>query len=175
MADRPILRHPDPRLRQACAPVTVFDESLRQLAHDLCDAMKKVRGAGLTANQVGESVDLFVIDAGVAAGSVPLVFCNTLVEPVGDGEPDSDPPSELDDEGCLSFPGVFVPVRRYCRVRASSHDLSGRPFELEAGGMLARALQHEADHLEGRLLIDVVGPVTRKIILAKLRKLDKHR
>ena len=171
MAAREILKYPDPRLRQACAPVTAFDEPLRQLAADLSATLLKRRGAGLTANQVGEPVSLFVVDAGFAGrprDSAPVAFVNAAVTVV--------PGEEVnDDEGCLSFPGVFVTIRRSLRARVRSQDLSGNPIELEAEGVLARILQHEADHLAGRLLVDVVGPVTRKIILAKLRKLDKTR
>jgi peptide deformylase len=169
MAARPILRYPDPRLRVVCKPVTNFDESLRKLAADLADSMIAVNGRGLAANQVGYDASVFVVEADTAGrrGSPPLVFVNPVVGPIGDE-------TVRDDEGCLSFPGVFVPVLRPRRAWIKARDLSGQLFDLAAEGMFARALLHEADHLAGRLLVDVVGPVTRKIILTKLRKLDRR-
>jgi peptide deformylase len=161
-----ILRYPDPRLRLACEPVAAVDDRVRQLVADLGDTMQHVRGAGLSANQVGERDAVFVLDPWVFDGprhSPPVAFINPVVEVSGDEV-------VVGDEGCLSLPGAFVPVRRSARATVRAMDVAGREFVITGDGQLARALQHERDHLRGLLLLDVVGPVTRKIILNKLFK-----
>lgn len=166
MAVRPIVRFPDPRLRQLSAPVTVFDERLRQLVADMKDTMYLSEGAGLAAIQVGEPICLFIIDpevAGRTAEDPPLVLVNPEIVSISAEE-------QTGDEGCLSFPGIFVPVKRGLRARVRAQDLDGQTFEVEGEGLLARAFQHETDHLRGRLLIDMVGPVKRQIIKRKMRK-----
>jgi len=166
MAVRPILRYPDPRLRQVCTEVKAFDEQLRQLVADMKDTMYLAEGAGLAAIQVGEPVCLFIVDpevAGRTAEDPPLVFANPEILSTSEEE-------QTGDEGCLSFHGIFVPVKRGMRARVRAQDLDGKTFELEGQGLLARALQHETDHLRGRLLIDMVGPVKRQIIKRKMRK-----
>jgi peptide deformylase len=166
MAVRPILRFPDPRLRQACQPVTSFDDALGQLVSDMKDTMYLAEGAGLAATQVGEPLCLFIIDpevAGRTADDPPLVLANPELLSISEEE-------QMGDEGCLSFPGIFVPVKRGQRARMRAQDLEGKTFEIEGEGLFARALQHENDHLSGRLLIDMVGPVKRQIIKRKMRK-----
>jgi peptide deformylase len=166
MAVRPILRFPDPRLRQICKPVTAFDEGLHQLVADMKDTMYLAEGAGLAAIQVGEPICLFIIDpevAGRTADDAPLVVANPELVWISEEE-------QAGDEGCLSFPGIFVPVKRGLRARVRAQDVDGQSFEVEGEGLFARALQHEADHLRGRLLIDMVGPVKRQIIKRKMRK-----
>lgn len=166
MAIRPILRYPDARLRQACAPVTQFDGQLRALVDEMRDAMYLAEGAGLAAIQVGEPLRLFIIDSEVAGRGPedpPLVLANPVLVELSDEQ-------ETADEGCLSFPGIFVPVKRSLHAKVRAVDLDGRPFELAGQGLLARALQHESNHLTGRLLIDMVGPVKRQIIKRKMRK-----
>jgi peptide deformylase len=166
MSVRPILRYPDPRLRQLSQPVTAFGEELRQLVADMKDTMYLSEGAGLAAIQVGEPVALFIVDpevAGRTAEDPPVVFANPEIVWISEEE-------QMGDEGCLSFPGIFVPVKRGLRARVRAQDSEGKTFELEGEGLLARALQHETDHLSGRLLIDMVGPVKRQIIKRKMRK-----
>ena len=166
MALRQILRFPDSRLRQTSVEVRAFDQELRQLVADMTETMVAADGAGLAAIQVGAPLRLFIVDgevAGDAEGSPPRVFVNpTIVEISSE--------SQTGDEGCLSFPGVYVPVKRGLKARVRALDVEGKPFELEGAELLARALQHETDHLNGRLLIDQVGPVKREIIKRKLRK-----
>jgi peptide deformylase len=166
MALRMILRFPDAKLRQRSVEVTDFDDGLRQLVADMAETMDAAEGAGLAAIQVGAPLRLFIIDgpvAGGAEGSPPRVFINPeIVEISAD--------SQTGDEGCLSFPGIFVPVKRGMKARVRAMGLDGQPFEAEGEALLARALQHETDHLNGRLLIDQVGPVKREIIKRKLRK-----
>ena len=120
----------------------------------------------MAAIQVGEPLRLFIIDAEVAGRTVeepPLVLANPEIVSLSEEE-------QTGDEGCLSFPGVFVPVKRGQRTRVRAQDADGRTFEVEGEALFARALQHEIDHLTGRLLIDMVGPVKRQIIKRKMRK-----
>jgi peptide deformylase len=166
MAVRPILRFPNPRLRQMSKPVEVFDDALAALVADMKDTMYLAEGAGLAAIQVGEPVRLFIIDpevAGRTAEEPPLVLVNPELVAISEEE-------QTGDEGCLSFPGIFVPVKRGQRARVRAQDVQGKSFEVEGEGLFARALQHEFDHLSGRLLIDMVGPVKRQIIKRKMRK-----
>jgi len=166
MAVRPIVRFPDPRLREISKPITSFDEELAKLVADMKDTMYLAEGAGLAAIQVGEPLRLFIVDpdvAGRTADDPPVVFINPELVSISAEE-------QTGDEGCLSFPGIFVPVKRGQRARIRAQDLEGKTFELEGEGLLARALQHETDHLSGRLLIDMVGPVKRQIIKRKMRK-----
>ena len=166
MPTRPILRYPDARLRKVSEPVVNFDDSLRTLVEDMKDTMYLAEGAGLAASQVGESLRLFIIDpevAGRTAEDPPVVFANPELIEISEEE-------QTGDEGCLSFPGIFVPVKRGLRAKVRAQDLQGKTFELEGQGLLARALQHETDHLSGRLLVDMVGPVKRQIIKRKMRK-----
>jgi peptide deformylase len=166
MATRTILRFPDPKLRQRSAEVAGVDDDLRQLVADMAETMAAAEGAGLAAIQVGAPVRLFIVDghvAGGAEGSPVKVFINPEILEISDE-------AQTGDEGCLSFPNIFVPVKRGMRARVKAMDLDGNTFEAEGEALFARALQHETDHLNGRLLIDQVGPVKREIIKRKLRK-----
>jgi peptide deformylase len=166
MAVRPILRFPDPKLRQRSVELEAPTDELRQLVADMAETMIDANGAGLAAIQVGAPVRLFIVDGHVAGGaeeSPPKVFLNPEILELSDE-------SQTGDEGCLSFPGIYVPVKRGMRAKVRAMDLDGNVFEAEGEGLFARALQHETDHLNGRLLIDQVGPVKREIIKRKLRK-----
>jgi peptide deformylase len=166
MATRPIVRFPDPKLRQRSVEISGVDDDLRQLVADMGETMAAAEGAGLAAIQVGAPVRLFIVDGQVAGGvegAPPRVFINPEIVEVSDE-------SQTGDEGCLSFPNIFVPVKRGMRARVRAMDLDGQTFEAEGEGLFARAIQHETDHLNGRLLIDQVGPVKREIIKRKLRK-----
>jgi peptide deformylase len=166
MAQRPIVRFPDPKLRQRSLEVTEVDDSVRQLVADMEETMAAADGAGLAAIQVGAPVRLFIIEGAVAGGgegAPPKVFINPEIVELS-------PESQTGDEGCLSFPGIFVPVKRGMRARVRAMGLDGQTFEAQGEALFARALQHETDHLNGRLLIDQVGPVKREIIKRKLRK-----
>jgi peptide deformylase len=128
--------------------------------------MYLAEGAGLAAVQVGEPLQLFIVDAEVAgrgSDQPPLVLANPVMVEISEEQ-------QTGDEGCLSFPGIFVPVKRGLRAKVRAMDVDGKSFELEGQGLLARVLQHETDHLTGRLLIDMVGPVKRQIIKRKMRK-----
>jgi peptide deformylase len=166
MAIRTILRYPDPRLREKSQHVVLFDDDLHQLVSDMSDTMYGANGAGLAAIQVGVPLRLFIIDGPVAGGAddAPvMVFINPEIVAISDE-------AQTGDEGCLSFPGIYVPVKRGMRVRVRAQDVEGRIFEIEGTSLFSRAMQHENDHLIGRLLIDQCGPVKREIIRRKLRK-----
>src|SRR5262252_10059950 len=166
MAVRDILRFPDSRLRQRSVEVAEIDDDVRQLVADMTETMAAANGAGLAAIQVGAPVRIFIVDGAVAGGaedSPPRVFINPEIVSISQE-------SQTGDEGCLSFPGIYVPVKRGLRAKVRATDLAGQTFEVEGDELFARALQHENDHLNGRLLIDQVGPVKREIIKRKLRK-----
>jgi peptide deformylase len=166
MALMPILRYPDAQLRQKCVDVTAFDENLRKLVADMADTMYASNGAGLAAIQVGQPLRMFIIEpevAGLAQNEPVVVFCNPEILEISEE-------AQTGDEGCLSFPGVFVPVKRGMRARVRAQDITGKVFEVEGVELFARALQHERAHLIGRLLIDMVGPVKREIIKRKMKK-----
>jgi peptide deformylase len=167
MALRPILKFPDPGLRQVTKAVSFpLDDETRALVTDMIETMYAAAGAGLAAIQVGSDLRIFVIDGHVAGGpedAPAVVMINPeitfLSEEIESGE-----------EGCLSFPGVFVQVKRSLGAKCKALGLDGKPFELEGSGLLARAFQHEIDHLNGRLLIDMVGPVKREMIRRKMKR-----
>ena len=166
MALKSILRFPDPQLRQRSIDIGDVGEDVRQLVADMAETMSAANGAGLAAIQVGAPVRLFIVDGHVTGGaeeSPPKVFINPEIIEISEE-------SQTGDEGCLSFPDIFVPVKRGMRAKVRARDLDGNVFEAEGEGLFARALQHETDHLNGRLLIDQVGPVKRELIKRKLRR-----
>ena len=166
MAVRSIVRFPDPMLRQRSEEVRDFGDDVRQLVADMTETMVEANGAGLAAIQVGVPVRMFIIEGHVAGGaedSPPKVFINPEIVEISEE-------AQTGDEGCLSFPDIFVPVKRGMRAKVRALDVDGNAFEAEGEGLYARALQHETDHLNGRLLIDQVGPVKRELIKRKLRK-----
>jgi peptide deformylase len=166
MALRPIVRFPDPQLRKRSVELQDLDDSVRQLVAEMAETMVEAEGAGLAAIQVAVPVRLFIVDGQVAGGgegAPAKVFINPEILEISSE-------AQTGDEGCLSFPDIFVPVKRGLRARVRALDLDGNAFEVEGEGLYARALQHETDHLNGKLLIDQVGPVKREIIKRKLRK-----
>ncbi|MFZ4734477.1 MAG: peptide deformylase [Bradymonadia bacterium] len=166
MAVLEVLKYPNEYLRRAAEPVRVFDDALRKLVADMNDTMAAEDGLGLAATQVGVGTQVLVVHPvafrGDEARDEPTVV---LVNPQIVWE---SPEKILAEEGCLSFPGVFIPVTRPARVRISALDADGRPFEVEGEGLGARALLHEIDHLRGVVMIDHVS------FLQKQRALKKH-
>ncbi len=169
MALRHIVKYPDSVLRQTSTGVAksqLPSPEIKQLVADMIDTMYAHNGAGLAAIQIGRLERIFVIDGHVATGNEkdpPVAFINPQIEWLSDE-------TETGDEGCLSFPGIYVPVKRSLRARVSADDLEGRRFTVEAEGLYARALQHEYDHLDGKLIVDFVGAVKREIIKRKMRR-----
>jgi peptide deformylase len=169
MAILPILKFPDARLRQKTRPVAAVTDDLRRLVEDMTETMYASRGAGLAAIQVGSQEEMFIIEATIAGGSEddpPLVFINPKVVAL-EG-------SQVGEEGCLSFPGIFVPVKRAMKCTVRATDIDGREFEVSAEALFARALQHEHDHCKGKLLIDAVGPVKRRFIRKQMERYHRE-
>jgi peptide deformylase len=166
MAVRPIVKYPDPRLRQPTRPVTAVTDEIRKHVADMTDTMYSANGAGIAAIQIGVMDRIYIIDAAVTGGreeDPPVVFLNPEFVWLSDETVSA-------DEGCLSFPGVFVPIKRSLRARVRAMNMEGEMFELEGEGLCARAMQHEADHLNGRLLVDFVGPLKKQMIARKLKR-----
>ncbi len=164
MAIRPILHYPDKRLRNAGKPVERFDSELRALVDDMAETMYAAPGVGLAAPQIGVSQRIFIVDvaAGDDAPSDLKVFINPeIIERVGE---------VCFEEGCLSFPGIHEEVDRAERVRVRAQDINGDSFELEADGLLAIAVQHENDHLDGKLLVDRVSLLRRRLVHRAMMK-----
>lgn len=163
MAIRHILEYPHPTLREVAEPVAEVNDEIRQLVDDMAETMYAAPGCGLAANQIGVKKRIFVIDtAGDDEPSDLRVFINPEILD-RDGK-------QSWNEGCLSFPDVNEDVDRAERVRVRALDRDGNAFELEADGLLAVAIQHENDHLDGVLMIDKLSPLKRKMISRKLQK-----
>lgn len=163
MAIRTILHYPDPRLRQKAQPVTTVTPEIEKLIEDMAETMYAAPGVGLAATQIGEPHRIFIVD--IAAEDEPsnlMVFINPEITST-DG-------SQTGAEGCLSFPGVTEDVKRAAKVTIRAMDRKGKPFELEADELLAVAVQHELDHLEGVLMIDHLGMLKKRIIQKKMQK-----
>jgi peptide deformylase len=168
MALRPIVKYPDNFLRQPTSAVGAVDEEIRALVADMVETMYAKNGAGLAAIQVGSDKRIFIVEASVAGGDEndhPVVFINPKIEWLSDE-------NETSDEGCLSFPGVYVPIKRSLRARVRATGLDGQEFVAEGEGLYARAMQHENDHLENKLLIDYVGPLKRQMIKRKMERMS---
>jgi peptide deformylase len=167
MALRPIVKYPDNFLRQATARVEAVDQETKTLVADMVETMYAKNGAGLAAIQVGSNKRIFIVEASVTGGDEndhPVVFINPKIEWLSDEV-------ETSDEGCLSFPGIYVPIKRSLRARVRATGLDGQEFIAEGEGLYARAMQHENDHLENKLLIDYVGPLKRQMIKRKMEKM----
>ncbi len=167
MAKLPILHFPDPRLRTRAKPVSRVDDNIRRLADDMLETMYDAPGIGLAATQVNQHLRMLVLDISEDK-SDPRVFINPVITPL---TPDCVPY----EEGCLSVPGSYDEVRRPARIRVEALDRDGKPFTLEADGLLAVCLQHEVDHLDGKLFVDYLSPLKRQRIKTKLEKLQKQR
>ncbi|MGC4089738.1 MAG: peptide deformylase [Polyangiaceae bacterium] len=164
---RPILKYPDPRLREVAVPVTEVTDELRTLIDDMAETMYESKGCGLAATQIGVDRRVFVVDcAGEDEPSDLRVFINPEIFEA-DG-------NQVWDEGCLSFPGVSEEIKRAERVKVRALNRDGKPFELEADGLLAVAIQHELDHLNGVLMIDKLSALKRRMMGRKLAKAKQH-
>ncbi len=161
MALLPILRYPDPRLHTVAKPVEAVDAGIRKLAADMLETMYEAPGIGLAATQVNVHKRVLVLDVSEDK-SQPMVCVNPEIlwregECVG-------------EEGCLSVPGIYETVKRSERVRVRALNLAGEPFELDAGGLLAVCLQHEIDHLDGKVFVEYLSRLKLSRIKAKLAK-----
>jgi peptide deformylase len=161
-----ILEYPDPRLRTKAAPVTTFDAGLKRQVADMFETMYEAPGIGLAATQVDWHYRLIVIDISEDRKQ-PNVFINPEILS-REGE-------ATGEEGCLSVPGIYDDVRRAQKVRVRFHDVDGRQTERDLDGMLAVCLQHEMDHLDGRLFVDYLSELKRQRIRKRLEKERRER
>lgn len=166
MALRDICTYPDPVLRTKTAPVGVLDAATNRLIDDMIETMHAAPGVGLAANQVGVSLQLAVIDLSQVEDESRRHPLLVLINP----EVLSLEGSVTEEEGCLSIPEYAETVKRAARVKVRALDRSGKTFELEASGLLAKALQHEIDHLNGLLFIDRLSPLKKNIFKRRFRK-----
>ncbi|MDX1573097.1 MAG: peptide deformylase [Methylophaga sp.] len=166
MAILNILHFPDPRLRNKALPVETVDEEIRQLAHDMLETMYQAPGIGLAATQVNVLKRVIVIDIS-DDNSDPLILVNPeLIETEGERE---------FQEGCLSVPEAYEMVTRADTIKFKALDLDGKPFERSAEGLLATCVQHEIDHLDGKLFVDYLSNLKRDRIRKKLEKHQKQK
>ncbi|EDY87077.1 peptide deformylase [gamma proteobacterium HTCC5015] len=165
MAKLEILHFPDPRLRQACKPVEQVDDELRQFIDDMFETMYDAPGIGLAAIQVNRHERLLITDVSEDASN-PLVFINPeIIEADG---------VEVTQEGCLSVPGFYENVERAEHIVVKALDRDGKAFEMACDGLQAVCVQHEIDHLDGKLFVDYLSPLKRNRIQKKLEKLKKQ-
>ncbi|HPE78862.1 MAG: peptide deformylase [Sedimenticolaceae bacterium] len=161
MAILDILHFPDARLRNVAKPVATVDDSVRRLIDDMFETMYAAPGIGLAAIQVNEARRVIVVDT-TEDRSQPLALVNPEIL-------SKDGVEEM-DEGCLSVPGVYETVQRAERIRVRALDRSGEPFEMDCDGLLAVCIQHEIDHLDGKLFVDYLSSLKRQRIRKKLEK-----
>jgi peptide deformylase len=167
MAKLPIVTLPDPILRKLSTPVERVDDELRRLADDMLETMYDAPGVGLAAIQVGVPRRLFVLDvADEDEKPAPLVLFNPEIVALGSE-------TRLHEEGCLSIPDFRVEIERPASLTLSYIDRDGNPRELDAEGLLATAIQHEINHLDGKLIIDFLSPLKRDMVVRKFKKQAK--
>ncbi|MFC5458641.1 peptide deformylase [Massilia niabensis] len=165
MALLKILRYPDPRLHKVAQPVTEFGERLATLVADMAATMYDAPGVGLAATQVDVHERVVVIDTSETHDEL-LVFVNPEITWASDDK-------QVYDEGCLSVPGIYDGVERPSRVKVRAQDVKGEFFELECEGLLAVCIQHEMDHLMGKVFVEYLSPLKRNRIKAKLQKEER--
>ena len=161
MALLPILHYPDPRLHTRAKPVAIVDAGIRKLAADMAETMYAAPGIGLAATQVNVHQRLLVLDISEDKSQLQVFINPEILSKEGACE---------GEEGCLSVPGIYETVKRSERVRVRALNLDGQPFEVEADGLLAVCLQHEIDHLDGKVFIEYLSRLKLSRIKAKLTK-----
>jgi peptide deformylase len=165
MAILPIIHYPDPRLHKIAAPVTVVDESIRRLAKDMAETMYAAPGVGLAATQVDVHKRVIVIDISETLDQLVVLINPKILDSRG----------RVDcEEGCLSVPGIFENVTRAEWVKVQALGMDGQPFELQSDGLLATCIQHEMDHLKGRVFVEYLSQLKQKRIADKLRKQQRR-
>lgn len=167
MALLPILTYPDPKLRTIAQPITEITDEIRQLVADMFETMYDAKGIGLAATQIDRHIHLIVMDLSEDR-SEPMVFINTTVTPLTEE-------CVPYKEGCLSIPQVYDDVERPARVRIESTDLEGNKIDIEAEGLLAVCIQHEMDHLNGKLFVDYLSTLKRNRAREKVEKIVRQR
>jgi peptide deformylase len=162
MALLSILEYPDPRLKKVAQPVTRFDERLRKLAADMAETMYAAPGVGLAATQVDVHERLIVVDVSETKDKLHVLVNPEIVW--------ASEETVVCEEGCLSVPGIYDEVRRPARVRVRAQDVAGEAFELDCEGLLAVCVQHEMDHLLGKVFVEYLSPLKQERIRTKLKK-----
>jgi len=160
-----ILRYPDERLHTVASHVPAVDEKIRQLIKDMAETMYAAPGVGLAATQVDVHKRVIVIDISETRDQLQAFVNPELVAVSGESD---------FEEGCLSVPGIFDKVRRAARITVRALDAEGKPFTLEADGLLAVCIQHEMDHLEGKVFVEYLSRLKQRRILKKLKKQDQR-
>lgn len=166
MALLPILRYPDPRLHKVAKPVGVVDDRIRQLVRDMAETMYEAPGVGLAATQVDVHERVVVIDVS-EDGNELLVLINPEITWKSDEV-------QVYEEGCLSVPGVYDEVQRSARIHVRALDQEGKPFEFDAEGLLAVCVQHELDHLMGKVFVEYLSGLKQNRIKTRLRKQERE-
>jgi len=161
MALLPILRYPDPRLHTKAAKVAVVDDAIRQLAADMAETMYEAPGIGLAATQVNQHVQVIIIDVSEDKSQLMTFINPEILERSGECE---------GEEGCLSVPGIYETVKRSERVKVRALGLDGKPFEMSADGLLAVCIQHEMDHLQGKVFVEYLSRLKQTRIRSRLEK-----
>jgi peptide deformylase len=156
-----ILRYPDARLHKVAVPVTVFDESLKKLVRDMTETMYAAPGIGLAATQVDVHRQVIVVDVSERRDTLVVLVNPEILEATGE--------SDI-EEGCLSVPSIYELVPRAERVKVRAYDQNGNPFILEAQGLLSVCIQHEMDHLKGKVFVEHLSQLKQQRIRAKLAK-----
>ncbi len=167
MSQLEILEYPDPRLRRVAQPVTVFDERLRKLVADMAETMYSAPGVGLAATQVDVHERIIVIDVSENKDALHVFINPGIVWASGE--------TALCEEGCLSVPGVYDMVRRPARVQVRAVDVTGQSYQLDCEGTLAVCVQHEIDHLEGRVFVEYLSALKQSRIRSRMRKRHARR
>jgi peptide deformylase len=161
-----ILRYPDPRLYKIAKPVAIFDARLKKLVADMAETMYEAPGVGLAASQVDVHEQIIVIDTSDTRSDLRVFINPVLVWASAE--------KKIYDEGCLSVPGIYDGVERHAQVKVRALNADAEPFEVEADGLLAVCIQHEMDHLKGKVFVDYLSPLKRNRIKAKMLKEERE-
>ncbi|GGI18930.1 MAG: peptide deformylase [Oxalicibacterium faecigallinarum] len=162
----PILRYPDPRLHKVAKPVSVFDARIKKLVEDMAETMYDAPGIGLAATQIDVHEQIIVIDVSEEHNQL-RAYINPEILWASEEK-------QVYDEGCLSVPGIYDGVERPARVKVRAFDVEGQPFEVDADGLLAVCIQHEMDHLKGKVFVEYLSPLKRNRIKTKLVKEERE-
>ena len=165
MALLPIIHYPDPRLHKIAAPVTVVDESIRKLARDMADTMYSAPGVGLAATQVDVHKQVIIIDISETHDQLLVLINPKILDSRGRADC---------EEGCLSVPGIFEKVPRAEWVKVQALGIDGKPFQVESDGLRAVCIQHEMDHLKGKVFVEYLSQLKQKRIVGKLKKQQRQ-
>jgi peptide deformylase len=165
MAILPILRYPDPRLHKVAKPVTVVDDEIRKLARNMAETMYAAPGVGLAATQVDVHKQLILIDLSETRDQLLVLINPQILESRGKSDC---------EEGCLSVPGIFEKIARAEWVKVRALDLDGKSFTTEATGLLSVCIQHEMDHLKGKVFVEYLSRLKQTRILSKLKKQQRQ-